>query len=381
MLPTLDELRGLRPELLRELIELTLNPAALAVIVRLVELGIIERALADGGTSTAALAGQDPGDMAAEQREHAEVSLEMALELATGLGLLTTAEGRVHATPLSATFLARGSALRLLGHVEHYASYLPAAATIGRALVETRRSRRSMWSSGRPREEHESYFAARQAYNESRRAYFWDSSYLLLRAHLHRDLSGHRRACDVGAGPAGFAALLARSFPALHVHAVEANLAHAEYRRRTEQALRAEGVEVELWGTNALLDPLPPQLDLITLNRLLSGVPRDGVDAWLERAYRALEPGGVLAAVDYVMTGDPRHDRAVALVIAHWMGKDRHLLAQSPPSDPHDDKHQWGWSRPWHAQELCEALRRAGFQRVGFEPADAPFTLVFGARS
>ncbi|MCX4243104.1 class I SAM-dependent methyltransferase [Paraliomyxa miuraensis] len=379
MLPTLDELQALPPELLHEFIALTLNPASLAVIVRLVELGIIEQAVADGGTSLAALGDRDP-EPQTDRHERAAVSLEMALELGAGLGLLTVLDGRVHATALSATFLASGSRLRLLGHVEHYASYLPAAAAIGRALVSTRRSRRSMWSTGRPREEHDGYFAARQAYNESRRAYFWDSSYLLLRAHLRRTLCGHRRVCDVGAGPAGFAALLAKCFPSLHVCAVEANLAHDDYRRRTEQALRAEGVEVELLGTNALLDPLPPGLDLVTFNRLLSGVPRDGVDAWLQRAYEGLVGGGVLAAVDYAMTGDPAHDRAVALVVAHWMGKDCHVLAKSPPSDPHDDKHQWGWSRPWHAQELCEALRRAGFQHVGFAPADGPFTLIHGTR-
>lgn len=390
MLPTLDELRSLRPELLHELMELTLNPAALAVIVRLVELGLVERVLADGGTSPAALGehlrravldGQDAEDTEAELRERAEVGLEMVLELGAGLGLLAITDGLVRATELSATFLARGSSLRLLGHVEHYASYLPSSASISRALRQTRRSRRSMWTTGRARDDHASYFAARQAYNESRRAYFWDSSYLLLRAHLQRELSGHRRACDVGAGPAGFAALLAKSFPALQVHAVEANLAHEAYHRRTLESLRAEGVEITLLGTNALLDPLPPQLDLVTYNRLLSGVPRDGVDAWIERAHESLVPGGVLAAVDYVMTGDPRHDRAVAVVVAQWMGKDRHQLAQSPPTDPHDDKHQWGWTRPWHAAELCEALRRGGFEHVGFAAADPPFTLVFGTRA
>ena len=264
--------------------------------------------------------------------------------------------------------------------MEHYASYLPSAATILPALVGTRRSRRSMWTAGQDRDAHARYFAARQPYNESRRAYFWDSSYLLLRAHLRRSLAAHRRACDVGSGPAGFAALLAKCCPGLEVHAVDASLADHGYRERTAEALRSEGVKVTLWGRDALHDPLPTGLDLLTFNRLLSGVPRDGVDAWIERACAALVPGGVLAAVDYVMTGAPVHDRFVARVVAQWMGKDHRLLTTSPPTDPHDAKHQWGWAPPWHADELCAALRRAGLRDVGFAAADPPFALVFGTR-
>lgn len=377
MLPSLAEVEGLRAELLREFIGLSLDPVALAVIVRLLELGVVERLVAEGGVRPEDLQRTAP---ASGEAELAEVAMELVLELGRGFRLLTLAEGVVQATELSTTFLARGSSLRLLGHVEHYASYLPSAGSILPALGRTARSRRSMWTAGGARDDHARYFAARQQYNESRRAYFWDSSYLLLRAHLRRDLSGHRRACDVGAGPAGFAALLAKHLPGLEAHAVDASLADAGYRHRTELALESEGVEVELWGTNALLDPLPPALDLVTFNRLLSGVPRDGVDAWIDRARAALEPGGVLAAVDYVMTGDPTHDRFVAAVVAQWMGKDHHLRTTSPPTDPHDDKHQWGWTRPWHAHELCAALRRAGFRDVGFAAADPPFALVFGTR-
>lgn len=384
MLPSLAEIEGLRAELLRELVELTLDPVALAVIVRLVELGIVERLVADGGASPEALAAALRA--AARERgeawdEPAEVGLEMVLELSRGLGLLELSQGLVHATELSRTFLARGSSLRLLGHVEHYASYLPSAASILPALGGTRRSRRSMWTAGQDRDAHARYFAARQPYNESRRAYFWDSSYLLLRAHRRRSLAGHRRACDVGSGPAGFAALLATCHPGLEVHAVDASLADEGYRRRTAEALRAEGVEVTLWGLDALHDPLPAGLDLVTFNRLLSGVPRDGVGAWIERACAALVPGGVLAAVDYVLTGDPAHDRFVARVVAQWMGKDHRLLKTSPPTDPHDDKHQWGWTPPWYARELCDALRRAGLRDVGCVAADPPFTLVFGTRA
>jgi SAM-dependent methyltransferase len=383
VLPSLAEVEGLRAELLRELVELTLDPVALAVIVRLVRLGVVERLVTDGSATPEALATELRA--AASERgepwdEPAAVGLEMVLELARGLGLLAIHDGLVHATELSRTFLARGSSLRLLGHVEHYASYLPSAASILPALARTRRSRRSMWTGTQDRDAHARYFAARQPYNESRRAYFWDSSFLLLRAHRRRDLAGHRRACDVGSGPAGFAALLAKCHPGLEVHAVEASLADESYRRRTVEALRAEGVEVALWGLDALHDPLPGGFDLVTFNRLLSGVPRDGVDAWIDRACTMLAPGGVLAAVDYVITGDPGHDRFVARVVAQWMGKDHHLLRTSPPTEPHDDKHQWGWTRPWHAHELCDALRRRGLRDVGFVAGDPPFTLVFGTR-
>ncbi len=382
-LPDLEAVVGREAELLREFMGLTLNPASLAVIVRLVELGLVDT-LGDGVWPLEALMPEATGkrrgvgvEATGEQRG---VGVEAAVELGCGLGLLRRTGAGLKASPLARRFLARSSPLRLLGHVEHYASYLKAASAIAPALASPRRSRRSMWAAGQDREAHDRYFAARQAYNESRRAYFWESSYLLLRAHLQRDLTGHRRACDVGAGPAGFAALLARGFSGLEVHAVDASFAHESYRRRTAEALAAEGAEVTLWGSNALHDPLPVGLDLVTFNRLVSGVPRDGVDAWLGRAHAALEPGGVLAAVDYIMTGDPHHDRYTAMVVAQWMGKDRHLLSTEPPAGPDDDKHQWGWTRPWRVDELREALRRAGFVEVGFAAADPPFTLVWGRR-
>jgi hypothetical protein len=173
MLPSLVEVEGLASERLRELVDLTLDPVALAVIVRLVELGLVERLATHGGATPDRLA-TEQRDAASERGEpwdeHAEVGLEMVLELACGLGLLARQGGLVHATELSRTFLARGSSLRLLGHVEHYASYLPSAGSILPALARTRRSRRSMWTGAGDRDAHARYFAARQPYNESRRA-------------------------------------------------------------------------------------------------------------------------------------------------------------------------------------------------------------------
>ncbi|MCB9569445.1 MAG: class I SAM-dependent methyltransferase [Myxococcales bacterium] len=233
---------------------------------------------------------------------------------------------------------------------------------------------------GAKREDHERYFAARQAYNESRRRYFSDTAWLLLRAHLGHDLASRRVACDIGSGPGAFACLLRKAFPQLRAIAIDTSFAFDEYRQRSEAMLAEEGVEVELRASNALLDPLPDDVDLITFNRLLSGIPREGAGAWLDRAFDALAPGGVFAAADMFMSGVASHDRHVAAVIGLWMGRDRHVLDTDPPTSPDDDRHQWGWSRPWHAAELEALLRARGFVDTFSSPADPPFTLVGGRK-
>jgi len=372
-LPSLAEVVGVDAGMLRAFMELVLNPISLAIVADAVDLGVFEALTAGVTREVGALAeavGEDEGS----------VRVEILAELGAGLGLLERRGGGLALSPMSATFLLDRSPLRLLGLVEHYRGYLIGGASMGDALRGSGRSRRSMWRPGAPREEHERYFAARQGYNESRRGYFTDTAWLLLRAHLGHDLGSRRAVCDVGSGPGAFACLLARSFPGLRALAVDASFAFEEYRRASEVMAASEGAAVDFVAANALLDPLPAGVDLITFNRLLSGVPRDGADAWIERAYAALAPGGVLAAADMFMCGDPRHDRHVAAVVGLWTARDRFLLVNDPPTTAADDKHQWGWSRPWHAEEVAARLRAHGFVDTFAGPADPPFTLVGGVK-
>lgn len=370
MLPRPDELSRLDASLLRSFLELVLHPTALAVIGHGVDLGLFE-----------ALARPDPALPRVEAPATGvdAVALEIAVELGLGLDLLRRTSQGVALTPLSRTFLTRASPYRLLGLVEHYRGYLGAASTLPSALSSLPRAERTMWRPGAAREEFGRYFAARQAYNESRRAYYTDTAYLLLRAHRQRDLGRPSSACDVGAGPGAFACLLSKSLGGVQTYALEASYAFPEYRARSEAMLREELAAVELLAANALVDPWPEDIGLITFNRLLSGVPREGARAWIDRAYAALAPGGVLAAVDMFLSGDPSHDRWVTTVVAQWMAKVGHAM-QDPPAGPDDDRRQWGWSRPWHVDELRELLHAGGFVDLFAAPADIPFTLVGGRK-
>ena len=84
--------------------------------------------------------------------------------------------------------------------------------------------------------------------------------------------------------------------------------------------------------------------------------------------------------VDMVMSGDPHHDRLVSLVVSQWMAKDRYVIAREPPTSADDDKHQWGWSRPWRAAELRRRLEAHGFVDTFQAAVDPPFTLVGGIK-
>lgn len=372
-MPTRAEVEGVDAGMLRAFMDLALSPIALAVICDAIDLGLFEALAASGAAEEGALA-------AALGEAEGAVRIELLGELGVGFGLLARDGRRLALTPMSASFLVARSPLRLLGLCQHYRAYLVGAASMSDAIRGARRARRTMWQPGAGRGEHERYFAARQAYNESRRAYFTDSAWLLLRAHLRHDLASRRLACDVGSGPGAFACLLARSFPGLRAVALDASFAFDAYRQESEAMAAREGARVDFVAGNALLDPLPAGVDLVTYNRLLSGIPRDGADAWIERAFAALAPGGVFAAADMIMSGEASHDRYVAAVVGLWTARDQFLLARDPPSSADDDRHQWGWSRPWHAEELAARLRAHGFVDTFAGPADPPFTVVGGVK-
>src|SRR5690606_3109363 len=152
------------------------------------------------------------------------------------------------------------SPLRLLGLVERHRRYIAAIAALPAALRETRRADRRVWSEAADAREQAAYFSARRAFNEASRRYFWDSALLLARAHAARDLRAHRVVCDIGAGPAAFAAILQRAAPHLQVHAAEVNYQDPEYLATTAADLQTLGAAVTLHAINVLHEPLPPDI-------------------------------------------------------------------------------------------------------------------------
>src|SRR5574338_263484 len=227
----------------------------------------------------------------------------MLVELACHFGLLVARDGRLAASASTHQFLLDRSPLRLLGLVDRHRRYIDAIADLPAALRDVRPADRRVWSDQADAREQAAYFQAR--------ACFWDTAILLARAHCDRDLRAHRIVCDIGAGPAAFAAILKRAAPHLQVHAAEVSYRHPDYLTSTAANLRDVGADVTLHAINVLHEPLPADVDLLTVNRLFSGLARDGAEGWARRLHAALVPGGTLAMVDFFATGEPAHDRSL----------------------------------------------------------------------
>lgn len=371
-LPSLEAIARLSDAQLAEVVGLCLRATAQPVLERALELGLFAR-LAGGPKRLAAL----HDELGARATP---VSLQMTVELACTLGLLERHGEQVALSALTRLFLLEHAPLRLLGLVERHHRYIAAIAALPEALRETGAADRRMWSDATDEQTQASYFQSRSGFNEASRRYFQDSAILLARAHCERDLAAHRVVCDVGAGPAAFAALLKQAAPALVVHAVEVNYKQPDYLAATLAGLRDAGVAVELHARNFLREPPPPNIDLLTVNRVFSGLSRDGAEGWARRLFAGLVPGGTLAMVDFFLTGAPAHDREVGALYALWMAWNRHELTRDPPVDPHDDRHAWGWNSPWPAQELAALLERVGFVDVRARSVVPPFALIEARR-
>ncbi|MCY1061428.1 class I SAM-dependent methyltransferase [Nannocystis sp. SCPEA4] len=372
-LPTLAAIARIPAEQLAAAVGVCLDAAAFPVLARLLDLDLLER-LARGPATLAWLA-DEVADLATP------VSLQMTAELACAFGLLALRDQRLELTPFARTFfLNNDSQVRLLGLVDRHRRYLAAIGALPAALRETRLADRRLWSDQADAREQAAYFKARGAFNEASRSYFWDTAALLARAHADRDLHSHRIVCDVGAGPAAFAAILKQAAPQLQVHAAEVNYADSDYLAATSAALQTLNISVELHAINVLHRSLPPDIDLLTANRLFSGLSREGAEGWARRLFAALAPGGTLALVDFFATGEPAHDRSLAALLSLWMAWNHHELTRDPPTDPRDDRHAWGWNSPWRCDELAALLARVGFRDVRSRSVVPPFALVEATR-
>jgi len=371
-LPTLAAIAQVPADLLEQAVAVCLDATAFPVLARLLDLGLPER-LARGPATLGWLA-DELADLATP------VSLHMTTELACAYGLLTLRDQRLELGALTRTCFLDHSPLRLLGLVERHRRYVAAIGALPAALRETRLADRRLWSDQASAHEQAAYFKARGAFNEASRGYFWDTAALLARAHTGRDLRMHRIVCDVGAGPAAFAAILQRAAPHLQVHAAEVNYADPAYLASTAAALHALGATVELHPINVLHQSLPPDIDLLTANRLFSGLSRAGAEGWARRLHDAIAPGGTLALVDFFATGEPAHDRSLAALLSLWMAWNHHELERDPPTDPRDDRHAWGWNAPWRCDELAALLERVGFRAVRSRSVVPPFALVEATR-
>lgn len=362
VLPSREQVHGVSDDLVEALMELHLNPAAFAVLSRILDIGLFD-ALRDGRVDETHLRG-DPSPAA----------VEMGLDLGTALGLFRRDPTGWAPTELTRTFLSPDAPLRMPGLHERYREYLGTVGHISFALEHT---------TGRHGADHpilhlttaqrqERAALRHRHWNAASFRYFWDSAILVMRAYRGVELSGRSVACDLGAASGGFAALLKKWYPAMRVLAVESSYRADEYRRATCDALEREGCELELIAADVIDDPIPGAPDLITINRVFSGMPEEGCRFWADKVFATLVPGGIVALADFFTVGDVAHDRYIAQMWALLWGKTAGMVESGRVW--HD--HFLDWLPPWRADQVTTFLTAAGFVDVRVEKGDPPLTCV-----
>jgi SAM-dependent methyltransferase len=116
------------------------------------------------------------------------------------------------------------------------------------------------------------------------------------------DLSGCRRLLDVGGGTGAFSIALCRRYREL----TAAILDFPNVRPVAERYVRESGLEARIafLPGNALEVPWPDGQDVVLMSYLVSAVAEKRVDQLLDRARRALVPGGQLLLHDFMVEDD-----------------------------------------------------------------------------
>jgi ubiquinone/menaquinone biosynthesis C-methylase UbiE len=110
-------------------------------------------------------------------------------------------------------------------------------------------------------------------------------------ATLH-DFGPYRRLLDIGGNSGEFALQLCKRHPALHATVLDLPTVCAIGKAHLRHEPEAD--RITFIPGNALQDPLPDGFDLITFKSFLHDWPEAAVGAFLDRAVRALAPGGTI---------------------------------------------------------------------------------------
>jgi SAM-dependent methyltransferase len=125
------------------------------------------------------------------------------------------------------------------------------------------------------------------------------------------DLAGGRRLLDVGGGTGAFSIALCRRYPGLAATILD----FPNVRPVAERYVRESGLQarVTFLPGNALDVPWPAGQDAVLMSYLVSAVAERSAGELLDRARRALAPGGQLLLHDFVVEDDGRGPLSAAL--------------------------------------------------------------------
>ena len=144
------------------------------------------------------------------------------------------------------------------------------------------------------------------------------------------ELDGCRRLLDVGGGTGAFSIALCRRYRELTVTILD----FPNVRPVAERYVRESGLEarISFHPGNALEVPWPDGQDVVLMSYLVSAVAEKSVGQLLDRALRALVPGGQLLLHDFMVEDDGSGPLSAALWLLSSMIVDPDSLELTPGS-------------------------------------------------
>jgi 2-polyprenyl-3-methyl-5-hydroxy-6-metoxy-1,4-benzoquinol methylase len=376
MLPSHEALRAIDRAAVKRLFELHVDPHGIGVITRCLELRLFERLerseLPRGEIDHAGGFGHDRG------------AHDLLVEAALAFGLIEETAGRLRNSAMTKHHLLSTSPVPLLGLTERYGMYSSGIGNLASTLRFMRASDRTLWSSRSDVSKQDAVFAQRQRYSpqaDPRRRYFWDTASVLALPHLDRAVPSGAVIVDVGCALGSLLVLLSRIYPGARVSGVDIDLRNPDYLEVARALIAEERADVELLAANVLASTADvPAADLVTGNRILSGVTPALGAGWASTFFGLLKPGGAFVGVDFLLTGEAHHDAVFMRNFLQVMSWNYTELTQRPVYDDMDERVTWGWTSPWQPHDVHGVLTGAGFVDVEVKSLVPPLAVITARR-
>ena len=108
----------------------------------------------------------------------------------------------------------------------------------------------------------------------------------------HHDFGQYRQLMDIGGNSGEFSRQLCRQHPRLLATIVDLPVVCEVGMRHVADTQEAS--RIRFFKANALSDPLPGNMDIVTFKSILHDWPTDATQRFLEQAYTSLKPGGTI---------------------------------------------------------------------------------------